>query len=316
MLLAWLAASLAADPVVIDRLAAVVNNDVVTLSEVYGAFSDAIVAECPPSTPDRPACVARAEGLAVDALVRQRLIRQELAKIDMDVTNDEVDRLIDDAVEQHGFPDREALRAEVEASGFGWDEYRTKLMDDQRRAVFQGAILRPRITFSDDEVIDRYQRLVREQESPEVVRLAAFGYRLPSDATAEDTAAIVQALHDQLDAVRRGERSWSEVAEANDTAHVARVFEGQTFGESDLMAPLSKVAFSTPPGSPTEPVIANGVVFGLFVLTREQGVVAAKLIATWSQTLRTLPVSQVDPWWASMGGCLGSIRVACCVARA
>lgn len=273
LLTSALPAAQAADGVLVDRIAAIVNTDVITLSEVYDAFSDAISGECPTSlgSDERKDCVARAEGLAVDALIRQRLIRQELTALDLDVTTERVDELIDAAILQHGFPDREALRAEVEASGFTWDGYRAKLMDDERRGLFQGYILRPRVSLAEEEVQDLYQRLAREQEAPEVVRLAAFGYRIPAGATPDETAAIVMKLREELDAVRRGDKLWSDIAEVNDTARVARVFEGQTFADGDLMPQLTKVAFATPPGTPAEPVLVEGIVFGMFVLGREKG---------------------------------------------
>lgn len=268
-----LLAAAAAEGVIVDRVAAVVNNDVITLSEVYESFSDAIRAECPPSLADeaREDCVAAAEGLAIDALIRQRLIRQELVRLDVDVTNERVDELIDMAMAQHGFPDREALRAEVVASGFSWDGYRQKLMDDERRSLFQGYILRPRVSMTEDEVLDLYQRMAREQEAPDVVRLAAFGHRVPAGATAEETAALLMEIRADIEAVRAGTKTWPEVADARDTARVARVFEGQTFADGDLMPALTKVAFATPPGGPTEPVLVDGIIFGLFVLAKEKG---------------------------------------------
>jgi parvulin-like peptidyl-prolyl isomerase len=256
---------------VVDRIAAVVNEAVITLSDIYDLGSREILETCEGDAQ----CTAEVEGQVLDVLIRQELMKQELVKLSYDITADEIDGLIQQTLVEHGYASREELRVAVEAEGFTWESYRSFLADRERVNRFQGLVLRNRVTISDDEVKDIYQRLVRDMDGPTVLRIAAFGYKLPKDATVEQRAAAAQELFDQLAAVRAGTLAWAAVAEKYDTAKVARLFENQTFGEGDLLPALSKAVFALDVKGVTDPVLVGDVIYGAVVIGREKGVVAA-----------------------------------------
>lgn len=256
---------------VVDRIAAIVNEAVITLSDIYELGSREILETCEGDAQ----CTAEVEGQVLDVLVRQELMKQELVKLSYDITADEIDGLIQQTLVEHGYATREELRVAVEAEGFTWESYRSFLADRERVNRFQGLVLRNRVTISDDEVKDIYQRLVRDMDGPTVLRIAAFGYKLPKDATVDQRAAAAQEVFDQLAAVRAGTTSWSTVADTYDTAKVARLFENQTFGEGDLLPALSKAVFALDIKGVTDPVLVGDVIYGAVVIGREKGVVAA-----------------------------------------
>ena len=78
----------------VDRIAAVVDDEVITLSEVYELGSDFIVAQCS-SEEGGPTCYAEAEVEVLDTLVKWALVRQQLKELEMGVTGEEVDSAVD-----------------------------------------------------------------------------------------------------------------------------------------------------------------------------------------------------------------------------
>ncbi len=258
---------------VVDRIAAVVNDQVITLSEIYDLGSREIRESCGASTD--PDCRAKLEGEVLDVLVRQALMKQDLIKLQMDVTAEEVDTMIQQTLVEHGYANREELRAVVEAEGFTWDSYRAFLADRERVQRFQGYVLRQRVTITDDEVLDLYNRLTREMDAPEVVRIAAFGYKLPPSATTDQRVAVVTEFSTKLAEVRAGTRSWAELAEVSDTARVARLFEGQTFEEGQLIPAMAEVVFKAEVGVACEPVLVGDVLYGMILLGKEKGAAEA-----------------------------------------
>lgn len=265
-----------ANEVVVDRVAALVNDEVIALSEVYDFGGDAIEQACGNFGGDE--CRLREERSSLEELIRRTLIRQELRDMadpargfDVRVTPQDLDRAIESVVEQFGLPDREALRTEVEKQGVDWDSYLKYQVEDYVwNEKFIGYVLRSRVSVSDEELRDQYQRLLREIESPIIVTLSGFGYVLDPSAGAEGMAAIVTDVRAALQAVREGTRNWDEVISTYDTAGLSGLFATQTFRREDLQGALSDTAFSTELDQIADPVIANGVLYGIQVMKREE----------------------------------------------
>ncbi|MEZ4239457.1 MAG: SurA N-terminal domain-containing protein [Myxococcota bacterium] len=261
-------------PRIVDRIAAVVNNDVIALSEVYEIGSDFIGSQCPAGeTGADPACTAAAELQVLDALIRRTLIRQELARLELDVTAADVDQQIDRTVKQYGLADRQALKTEVEASGKRWDQYRDELMEYLRTSAFQARILAPRVTVTEDELRDLYQRTSRSVTTP-AVKLSGLGIPVPPDATAEDAAKMSQQAAAVAKEINSGKLPWDE-AVAKFDAGFAGTFADQVFEPSSLVEPIAAVVFAPDVEvghvqPPIRFVTPNGQVFLVLVRVDEQ----------------------------------------------
>src|SRR6056300_1616568 len=82
----------------IDRIAAVVNSDIVLLSEVYEAGLDFI-----PTAPNR----RDAELEVLDSLILEKLVEQELNKLAMAVTEEELSKALKDVAKSNNLePDQ------------------------------------------------------------------------------------------------------------------------------------------------------------------------------------------------------------------
>ncbi len=263
-----LGAALAAGGVV-DRVAAVVDGGVITLSDVYAIGSEYIDEACPPPLGD--ACIAEAETAVLDALIRRKLIEGELERLGMAVVAEDVDRAIDQIVRDNpGLGSRDGLRREVERSGIPWESYRTEIAEQVRLQRFQGLVLQSRISVRDEELRDRYQRRVRTLEKPVVVTLEGFGVALPADASPEERGSLLAQLAEVLAEVTSGARSWAEVQRTYDSAGMARLFQGASFRREDLNEKLASVAFRAEVGAIAQPVLQGNVAIVLRVMSREQ----------------------------------------------
>ena len=125
--LLWIGAAQAAFT---DGIAAIVNDEVIAVSEVYELGGDFIAQRCPGVD---AACAHKAELEILDTLIQQVLVRQELADLGLSITGVDVDRAIDQIRKDHNIADIAAFRAEIEASGLRWDTYRDQLTDQLRQ---------------------------------------------------------------------------------------------------------------------------------------------------------------------------------------
>jgi peptidyl-prolyl cis-trans isomerase SurA len=237
---------------VVDRIAAVVEGEVIALSEVYELGAPYVEQACPQRAAP---CVRQVEMEVLDALIRRTLIRQELSDLGLQVTATDVDQAIDRTVREFGLEDRGALRREVEASGKRWDQYRDELFEYLRTQNFQSRVLAPRVTINDDELRDAYKRSAR-REKKQVVSLSALGIVVPEGATADEEAEMIEQTQALVEALNAGAMEWSEAQADYDGAGLQQAIGGQSYGKGELVDPIDAAIFGAEvvPGQVLPPI--------------------------------------------------------------
>jgi parvulin-like peptidyl-prolyl isomerase len=147
----------------IDRIAAIVNDDVITISDVYAVGAEYIAA----AQPD----IRTAELEVLDSLVMNKLIEQEIVRLGHDVTEEEFQGALSDISQSNGLG-VDQLRSEVERSGLKWEDYEVEIRQSLRQMKFNQLVLQPRITIDEAALLDSYRRLKNEQ--PDVIDLSAI----------------------------------------------------------------------------------------------------------------------------------------------
>ncbi|MFK7931751.1 MAG: peptidyl-prolyl cis-trans isomerase [Myxococcota bacterium] len=188
MLWLWLLASAGAAEMV-DGVACVVNDEVITLSEVYDSAGDYVTKQCGPvTTGERSTCTDSAEKEVAQTLIMQALVRQKLSEVDQDITEADLDRSINQIMRENGIESREAFKSALIREGYTWDVYRQQLKDQVRMLRFRELFLRPQIQISEDELQDAYRRAAREQTGQDQLDLTYLVY--PMDPAAGDMGAL------------------------------------------------------------------------------------------------------------------------------
>ncbi len=249
--------SLPATAATVDRIAAVVDDEVITLSEVYDLGGPYMEQACPGQVPQ---CVSAAESEVLDSLIRRSLIRQELSGLGLQVTASDVDAAIDRTVREYQLEDRAALRAEVERAGKGWDTYREELFEFLRTQNFQGRVLAPRVSITDDELRDLYTRQARREVKQEVV-LKALGILIPDGIADEELGEMVDQAKALVAAINAGAIPWAEAARDYDGADLGSALGGKPFKKGVLVEALDEAVFSPEvvPGTVVGPVPVGSV---------------------------------------------------------
>lgn len=252
------------DGVVADRVVAVVNDDVVLLSEVY-AF-DTYIDEQVAAGPDPVVARAQAEREVVDRILQQRLVAQEVQRLSLEVNDQEIDRNIDDIAQRNGL-DRDQLRAEVEKE-MTWAAYRAELAKGLQEMKFAQSVLRPRINITEDELRDAFIRMT--SDSPQVADVMAIFLSWPVGG---DEAA--------REALRQKAAKVSAEASAGDFAAVSKQYDEGPFGAvggemgkfkpGELVGALDEAVQRTATGAVSSPVETAQGIFLLKVAARTAG---------------------------------------------
>lgn len=246
----WLVVSALASAATIDRVAAVVNDEPIALSEVYDLGGDYILGKCPEQTSG--ACVRGAEEEVLDAVIQRVLVRQTLDKYDLDVTSADIDRGIDAMVEQYGVADRAALRAGFEEQGVTWDLVREQVADEIRMMKFQENIIRPRITVTENDIEALYSKMTRDVSGAEKVEVEAFSVKVADGA---DRAALIAELTAVVAEINGGSRDWLSTVKERDAGRFApRDGKMGTFDRAEIAPTLRAAVESAAPGQVAAPI--------------------------------------------------------------
>jgi len=205
-LLAVLFGAPAARAALVDRVAAVVDDEVITLSEVYDMGGPFIDERCP--EPGDGSCRLDIELQVLESLILRVLMRQELQKLGLDITAEEMDRTIDQIARDNDMESREQLRTEVESAGMRWDAYEDQLREQVRQMRFQEAIIRPRITVTEDEMVDLYKRIMREFERPPQATIQALTLAVPEGSGETGLVEAVAQARGIREQILGGQLTW------------------------------------------------------------------------------------------------------------
>ena len=263
LLLAWIAAAHAA---VVDRVAAVVGDEVITLSEVYEVgqeYIDQRLAQEPGNVYAR----REVELEVLDGLISRTLVNQEITRLGLEVSEADVDAAIDDVASRNGM-DRDQFRAELERQGIPWTTYRDEAKESLRQRSFTQAVILPRISVNEDELKDAWRRRIADANLPEVIDLGALFLAWPLGADDAAKAAVVA----QADAIRArvaaGE-DFSALATINDQGpYGAQGGHMGTFRQGELVETLDVPAFALPKGGVSAPIALAQGVFLLYAFDR------------------------------------------------
>ncbi|MEN0064926.1 MAG: peptidyl-prolyl cis-trans isomerase [Myxococcota bacterium] len=245
----------------VDRIAAVVNDEVIALSEVYDLGRGYILERCPGLADE---CVKQAEIEILDVQIRRSLIEQELRRLDLAVTAADIDDAINRTVAQYpSLQGVDDLRAEVERSGKPWSAYRDEMQDYLRTERFQLRVLAPQVSINDDEVLDKYQREKRKMKR-KTASVKGFGMALPDGTTGLTLEDEMMKALDLVAKLNTGEADFATVQTEQDSANMASTFTREV-AEGELVEALDRTIFTTPEGQVAAPVRIGNILFVLKV---------------------------------------------------
>ena len=252
---------------VVDRVAAVVEDEVIALSQVYELGEDYIAQRC---QNHGARCHYNMELEVLDALIKRVLIRQELERLGLRVSGREIDQAINQVVAENGLADRQELRAALKDQGISWDAFRDDLGEQMRLQRFQGGVLAPRVTVRQDEIEDAYKRTARDSRQEEIA-LDAIGILIPDESTPEEVADAVAGAAALVGQLNSEELSWQEAVGQHDSAGLAQVVAGQRYIQGALHASVDAVAFQAEVGVVQPPIKVGNVLFIVKVTDKGMG---------------------------------------------
>ncbi len=220
------AAGVTANQEIVDRIVAVVNDDIITLSQLHKAVHPYLkqVAVSQRSESAKKQMVDAIEKEMLNTLIDRTLTRQEAARQKISVSDAEVQSAIDNFKRQNGL-DQEAFENGLEAEGISLEEYRERVREDLMQSLLVNRVIRSRIIVTQTEIEAYYQAHPEKFKGEEK-------YHLRNILAASDSeAAQVLTRLDQGLSFPEAARRFSAAPNAGDGGDLG-VFDIDTFNDA------------------------------------------------------------------------------------
>ena len=256
---------------VVDRIAALVNGEVITLSEVEQMGAPLFQQVRQTSTAaEREEKIKKARLEVLDHLIESKLLEEEMKRKKIEVPERDVDAAIQDVLKNSGFSETE-LRKFLAREGMTYAAYRQKVKDELGKMRLVSREIKSKIIIEEDE-LRRYYRENREKfTDPLEVKLQQIFFPLPPDAPAGEAAAVQEEARAVLEKARKGE-DFSELAKKHSQGPEAG--EGGLLGwfkHRELLPELEEAGFKLQTGEISGPVRSPIGIHILRVLERKGG---------------------------------------------
>ncbi|MGK0360248.1 MAG: peptidyl-prolyl cis-trans isomerase SurA [Bradymonadia bacterium] len=254
----------AAQARVIERIVAVVNDEIVTYSELEDMARPLLAQVDQISDPvDREQTRERQLRRVLDELVGQRLIMQEAARRRITIDSTAVDEHLDRIKGRQGWDD-DKLRVYLSGQGMSLTQFRSQVREQLLKQRIIRRILGKRIQVSERELKDYFREKLTQSKSNFEVEAAHIVLRAPDNATAAEEAALRQQATEIIARAKSGEDFAALAAQYSEGP---RAKEGGALGfirRGNLDPTLEEAFFALEPGGVAGPVRTN---FGYHVVT-------------------------------------------------
>lgn len=235
---------------VLDRVAAVVEGEVVTYSELVDRagpeYARAMLLP-PGEQQDR----ARSQALkaALDQVVAERLFDAEAKAQQAEASDAQVDAAITEIRQRNRFTDEAQFEQALREQGFTPDSFRRAVKRDLETYQLLNLKVRSRVKVTDEDVQNYYQSHPKEFAGEEQVKVRHILLALPQGATAAQEAAIRQKGEAVLE--RAGRPGTDFAALAKEVSQGPSAAEGGDLGwlrRGTIQAELERAAFALQAG--------------------------------------------------------------------
>lgn len=226
-----------ARPEIVDEVVAVVNDEIITRSDLLRAAKFQFLSPDPSRYRE-----------VLERLIDQKLIDQATQGMDIKISEKDVDAMIADFKRTNQITDAQ-LTEILQQQGITWEEYREQVRIGLRRNHAIAQNIRSEISISDKEITEYYQQHPEEFFEPAQVKLERLFFPLPEEKNLKDNKVITiqQKAEEALRRVRSGE-NFQKIAQELTTPGEKISWDVGVFKKGELFGTLDQAAFTLPPG--------------------------------------------------------------------
>ncbi len=180
---------------VVDRIVAIVNDEVISLYELNQAtqpYIEQVRGSQYPEDVERQ-LVFEVRSKILNEMINEKLADQELKRQNISVSDKEIDNAIEQIKGKRAITDEE-LRQALSAQGLTYEEFRQQTKQQILRAKLVNREVRSKIVITDQDIKEYYDQHAEEYAYEKKYHLRNFYIRLSTFATEADRQAALRQL--------------------------------------------------------------------------------------------------------------------------
>lgn len=259
-------AAFSAPPQVVDRIIAVVNDEIIVyqeLNEMLAPMVAELLQSGQPPEKIKEIVYERRQRL-LDLLIEQKLMLQATGKYEMNVSEKEVDAAIERMKKANKLTD-EALRSALAQQGVSVNEFRNNYREQILLGRIEHMEVNSKIVISEEDIKAHYEAHADQFKGKREYHLRHLMVDAPSFAPAEERAAALARMEAAIVALKSGEAFVEVVKRYADRKYAEAEGELGFFMLDDL-APKLREAVETLAVGQYTPMIETGQGYQLIYL--------------------------------------------------
>ena len=257
----------------IDRIVAVVNNDVISLSDLNRAIGPMLAAYSQQkgqalSDEERGELVKK----AIDQLVEKKLIEQKAKEFNIKVTDKDIDRSVEEVLQRNNLT-LEQLKEVLKKDGSSLEDYRKMLQSEILMSKVVAREVRSKVTITEKDIQDYYGQGVKSQSQDkpgERVRIQQIFIAITPETTAKQAEKLTRQLEDIRAKIVAGEDFGQLAVKYSQDASAKEGGDMGYFGRGELLPLVENAAFNMQAGEVSS-VIRTPVGIHIIKVVEKQG---------------------------------------------
>jgi peptidyl-prolyl cis-trans isomerase SurA len=166
----------------VDRILAVVNNDIVTLSEFNKTYAKLAmqIRASNYSTEKQSELLSNLNTQVLDTLIKEILTEQQARTLQIEIDDKEMDDAINQIKEKHHYTDNEFERI-LEMQGSSIQEYREHVRKQKIQSQLVGYMVQSKVVITDDDIAAYYDSHLEQYQPKTTYHLRTILKRLNTD---------------------------------------------------------------------------------------------------------------------------------------
>ena len=266
---------------IIDSCVAVVNDDVITLSEVNEAGKPMFQRVAEQVPPEQLAdALKQARQTVIEKLIEKRLLVQQAEQMHISVSDEDVDRALAQILERNSTT-MEQFKSELARMGVDEQQYRENLRDQLLGSKLINYEVRSKVIVPEEKIIDYYDQHYTEQVGAGGYYILQIGVTLDKEGMPADPVEAKEAARKKAERIlslamggqdfKQLARQYSDLPSAVDGGDIG------AFREDEMAEYMRDAVTSLKPGE-ISPVVESPNGYMLFkLLSSQEGKIITKV---------------------------------------
>ncbi len=232
------------DAKIIEKIVAIVNGDIITLSELREISVPYLEKmQLKFSLENDEEQIKEIEKRILDQLIDEKLVKQEADRLEIAVDDKEVDIAVRDVMSKNNIAKDQFEQVLLE-EGLTFENYRKQLKEQMQKMRLLDQEIKSKIQITEKEVEKYYKENIDDYNTPPEVSIQQIFLIIPSEASEQEINQIREKANGIAQKIREGEDFTSMVKLYSQDATAATGGVMGAFRQGELLPGLNKFVFS------------------------------------------------------------------------